>query len=239
MPEIWAHRGFSALYPENTMPAFRAAAQAGATGVEFDVQLTADGVPVVLHDARVNRTTDGRGRVDELTWEEVQRLDAGVRHGEAFRGTRVPSLAEVLTFLRDEAPHLLVNVELKSVRHDRVRLIQRTWCMICEMGLRSRTVISSFDHDLLRILRQMAPAAPLAVLVERWSRRAERVAQELRAAAVHIDAGAVTPQWVQDQHARGRKVRAYTVNDVADFRRLAAAGVDGVFTDRVDVMVTA
>src|SRR5690349_72727 len=106
-----AHRGYSTVAPENTLPAFAAAVRAGATVVEFDVRATRDGVPVVIHDRTVNRTTNGAGRIWDLTYDEVAALDAGSWFGAGFTGLRVPSLAETLDLLAPAPVELLVEIK--------------------------------------------------------------------------------------------------------------------------------
>ena len=110
-PHLCAHRGLSKACPENTLPAFAAAMAVGAHEIEFDLWSSRDGVPVVCHDATVDRTTDGAGRISDLTWREIRGLDAGIRCGEAWRGVRVPRLEEVLAFA---GGRIALNVHLKD-----------------------------------------------------------------------------------------------------------------------------
>src|SRR5690554_3040227 len=109
---IYAHRGSSGTYPENTMEAFEAALQEGADGIELDIQLTKDGVPVIIHDETVDRTTDGKGWVKDFTFEELQRLDAGSSFHTDYKGATIPSFEEFLQWF--SKTDLLLNVELKS-----------------------------------------------------------------------------------------------------------------------------
>ena len=106
---IWAHRGRNRLAPENTMTAFRLAMEAGDAGIELDVTLSADGIPVVIHDDRVDRTTDGSGLVSELSYEELNRLDAGSWFDDRFKGEHLPLLSDIL---KEARGHIFVNIEI-------------------------------------------------------------------------------------------------------------------------------
>src|SRR5690349_12476749 len=146
-----AHRGYSAVAPENTLPALAAGALAGATLIEFDVRTTADGVPVVIHDRTVDRTTDGTGHVGDLTLDEVRALDAGSWFSPAYAGVRVPLLADVLDLLRESQ----VLLEIKPpATLEQVKVIVE---MVADRGLLDRTVVQSFDPAVVRVVREAAP----------------------------------------------------------------------------------
>lgn len=224
-PLVIAHRGASGSAPENTLAAFRRAAELGADMIELDVQLTRDGEVVVIHDATLERTTNGSGPVRERTLAELRRLDAGGWFATGFRGERVPTLREVLA-----AVPLAVNVELKPCGDD--GLEARALSVVESAGALGRVVFSSFEDSALERLRVCSATATLAVLWEyapipEAVRRAERVA----ARALHLRKEAATPEALADLTAAGLAVRVWTVNEPADFDRLAAAGVDGIFSD--------
>lgn len=224
-PAVIAHRGASGSCPENTLAAFRRAAALGAPMVELDVQLTRDGEVVVIHDVTLERTTDGHGRVCDRTLAEIARLDAGGWFGPAFRGERVPTLAQVLA-----AVALAVNVELKP--HGEERLEQRALDVAEAAGALGRVVFSSFDPTSLVRLRQASAAAEVAVLVgDGPLPEALRLAERVVARALHLRNDRVTPPALAMIAPTGLPVRAWTVNDAAEFHRLATAGVIGVFTD--------
>lgn len=224
-PLVIAHRGASGTCPENTLVAFVRAAALGAHMVELDVQVTRDGEVVVMHDWTLERTTDGVGAVRDRTLAEMRQLDAGAWFGPHFRGTRVPTLAEVLAAVR-----LPVNVELKPVGDD--GLEGRALAVVESAGALARVVFSSFDEGALERLRARSADSSLAVL---WNSgpvadavaRAERVA----ARALHLRKDCVTPQALAAAAAAGLAVRAWTVNERGEMDRLVAAGVEGIFTD--------
>ncbi|GGJ02866.1 glycerophosphoryl diester phosphodiesterase [Alicyclobacillus cellulosilyticus] len=233
--EVWAHRGFSAQYPENTLVAFAAALQAGADGIELDVHLTADGELAVIHDHDVSRTTDGRGVIEWMRWAELRRLDAGGWFHPRFRGERIPSLAEVLALVQRHPRPVAVNIELKTAALRGDALAQRVWQVVVQHGMAERVWISSFNHLALAALKARHPEARIAplymeALVEPW-----RYAQGFGAAAVHPEAVTLDEALVRDIHRAGLRVHVWTVNDAARLRELRDWGVDAVITDRPDI----
>lgn len=222
---VIAHRGASGTRPENTLTAFRRAVELGAAMIELDVQLTRDRAVIVLHDWTLERTTDGTGPPGARALDEIRRLDAGRWFDPAFAGERVPTLAEVL-----ETVPLPVNVELKPVGDE--GLEAGALAVAGAAGALDRVVFSSFDGSALDRLRACSPGASIAVLWEdaplpEGLRRAERVG----ARALHLRKDTVTPASVAAARGAGLAVRVWTVNEQADFARLEAMGVDGVFTD--------
>lgn len=163
---IWAHRGASADAPENTLAAFALAERQRADGIELDVQLSRDGVPVILHDDRLERTSNGRGRVDQLAWRELRKLDVGSWYAPEFSAERLPALAEVLTWVGDR---LQLNLEVKDSAAARALLD------LLEEFPQARVLVSSFDHRLLAALRAADPRLPLGFLCDRRFWRRETV----------------------------------------------------------------
>lgn len=227
--EIWAHRGASAYAPENTLAAFRAAAELGADGVELDVQRARDGDLVVIHDATLQRTTQGRGPVAEYTVAQIKTLDAGFKSGPSFRGERIPTLAEALGYIRSTP--LRVNIHLKSAVPADLPLERRVLQEVSAAGLGSRTVISSFSEDVLRRVRRSEPSLQLAILCTEFAPIAPMYAVQFGAQAVHPSLGVVSPAYLRDALAVQVKVRPFTVNAKTDLWRIAVWGAHGVITD--------
>jgi glycerophosphoryl diester phosphodiesterase len=235
-PLILAHRGASQAAPENTMAAFRLAAELGADGVELDVQLCKDGEAVVIHSSTINETTDGSGRVKDLTLAELQELDAGSWFAPQFAGERVPTLAQVLHEL---GPRLVLNIELKTgtllsdgLESEVVRLVEDT-------NLAHQVIISSFNPLALWRVRRLnrfmstgllyAPDQPRH-LRDRWLQTL------VRPNALHPRWDMLDQKGVTAAHRQGLKVYPWTCNESDSMLRLVGWGVDAIITDRPDLL---
>lgn len=220
---LYAHRGASAEAPENTLAAFRRALEVGADGIELDVHLSADGVPLVIHDETLERTTDGTGPVASCGIEGLRTLDAGTWFAPQFADEPLPTLEETLALL---AGRLRLNLEVKESRAGRavVELLQRFPA--------ADVVLSSFDYGLLASLRRAAPELPLAVLTDdgNW-RRALARAEALRSCALHPRADLVNRPLMAACRRLRLPVFPWTVDAPAQARELARMGVAGVFTN--------
>jgi glycerophosphoryl diester phosphodiesterase len=237
-PLVVAHRGASARAPENTLAAFRLAIDTGAPAVECDVHLSADGVPVVIHDERVDRTTTGSGRVSSLTAAELRALDAGCWFGRAFAGERLPALDDVLAVCAGRAR---VFVELKAGGGP--ALAEAALAALARSP--ASAAVISFDPVLVRAVAQRRPDLALGWLISHpyLKRRGPAAAV---AAARALGAGFVAPQHtaadrrlVDTAHAAGLPVSVWTVDDAETMRRLGSqehgAGVDAITTNRPDL----
>ncbi|GIE80331.1 glycerophosphodiester phosphodiesterase [Actinoplanes philippinensis] len=226
-----AHRGYSTVAPENTLPAFAAAVRAGATVVEFDVRATRDGVPVVIHDRTVNRTTDGRGRVWDLTYDEVAALDAGSWFGAGFSGLRVPTLAETLDLLAPAPVDLLVEIKPPATLDE----VKSILAALAERDLLGRSVVQSFDADVVRKVRDVTPEVRRGLLLFRFDAETVELARELGVAYCNpsVDDVLAGPETMAALAAAGVGVMPWTPNDIAQWRPLVDAGVAGLITDLV------
>lgn len=237
-PLCWAHRGDSDNYPENTVPAFEAAVAAGADGIELDVTLSADGRLVVLHDATLERTTDGEGRVSDLPWDELAMLDAGSWFDPRFTGTRLPLLADVLEAF---APRVLVNVEIKPeaacVRGAGFEPVAgQVAALVRELGLVDRVLVSSFNFQTLVDLRGLDPDLALGVLFRGDEAHLDfaALARGVGAASFHLRLDALTPEALELHHRDGRAVFTWARPAEAGaegMRRALDLGVDGFFAN--------
>ena len=236
-PLVWAHRGASRAAPENTLAAFRLAAEMGADGIELDAQRCATGEVVVLHDESLGRTTGHAALLAETPWSTVRTLDAGARFSEKFRGERVPLLAEVLA----RAPAtLLVNVELKCDRADDRGLTAAAVAVVREAGAADRVLFSSFNPLCLWRARALAPEVPRALLFESDSSFALRhalAAPVLGALSLHPEDVLATPAAVRSWRRRGYLVAAWTVDDPERAGALHEAGATGIITNVPDLML--
>lgn len=239
MTLIFGHRGASAYAPENTLAAFQLALAQEADGVELDVTLCADGVPVVIHDDTVDRTTNSTGRVDALTLAQLKQLEAGypAKFGDRFAGERLPTLAEVFQALD---PRTVINVELKQDTSPDRRLAQQVVDVIRAHGRGPQVLLSSFYYDNLQRAKALDPTLPVGLLYdpsEPWRMAQAWLRSGVQAEAhhpYHLLVNAATRSWYR---ARGLRVNVWTVNAEADLRRLLQLGVEGIITDQPDVGV--
>jgi len=239
-----AHRGYSAVAPENTLPALAAGVLAGATLIEFDVRTTADGVPVVIHDRTVDRTTDGTGQVGELTLNEISGLDAGSWFSPAYAGTRIPLLSEVVDLLRPsavlesdeitphEAPRVELLLEIKPpATLEQVKVIMG---LVADAGLMDRTVVQSFDPAIVRLVGEAVPDVRLGLLRHDFDEEQVLVAQELRLSYINpaLRAPLAEPETVAALAEAGVGVMPWTPNDTTVWEPLVETGVAGLINDR-------
>lgn len=217
--EIVGHRGAAGLEPENTFRSYQRAIELGVDRIEVDVRLTSDGHLVLMHDETVNRTTDGKGRVRELTLAEIRRLDAG-------QGERVPELADVLEWC---SGRVVAHLELKApgTPGPVVRLVQ---------ALRAAAWVRviSFDPGLLLEARQLDTRLELARIWESPPGDAADAALRLGAREISVNFRHLTPPLAEGAHARGLDVSVWTPNEADDLRSAVAAGADILITDRPD-----
>ena len=230
-PLIVGHRGASAHAPENTVAAFRAAANPdgfGADGVELDVHLTADGVPVVIHNGSVDATTDGHGSVRDMTLREIQQLDAGSHFDVAFAGERIPTLAEALAAMGDR---MRVNIELKAQAKGTHDLERATAKVVYEMQMQERVWFSSFKPYTLHQIRQFAPDIPCALLVSPVTLSSLLLAPITPMEAIHVHYSLCSKWLVDTAHRLGLRVGVWTVDDAAVAAQLWSFGVDAIITN--------
>jgi glycerophosphoryl diester phosphodiesterase len=226
-PVIEAHRGDSENFPENTLAAFRGAVEKGAASIELDVYQTRDGTWVVMHDPAVDRTTDGTGKLVELSLAEVKKLDAGAWKDPRFAGEPVPTLEETLVFAREH--HVGLNIEIKASSGAPggvdigTLLAAPDWEGAVE-------VVSSFDVEALLAVRATAPACPLAML--KGDASALELAREHGFEWVHVQHDAANDDLVANAHAAGIRVMIWTMDDPELYPRWARMGIDKICTNR-------
>ncbi|MEN3333426.1 MAG: glycerophosphoryl diester phosphodiesterase [Blastocatellia bacterium] len=258
---VIAHRGASGLAPENTLTAFRLAIALGADGFELDVQLSADGQPVVIHDARLNRTTERTGAVAALTVEELAACDAGAwfarrlarrpriramaksvanltqENDQRFAGESVPALADVLA-LAAAAKIRRVYVELKgSRRHDNQPLLDAVLALVSQHKMERAVTLLSFDHEIVRRAKALAPrlrtAATFAIPGHGHltARAIINAVKRAEADEAALHYGLATRHAVAALHERGISVVAWTANSKLIMRRMLVVGVDAIMTN--------
>ena len=242
-PRLFAHRGASALAPENTIEAFRLARSAGVPYLELDVHLTADGHVVVIHDNSVSRTTGRRGRVERMTLAEVRRLDAGHEftpdRGRSFpyrgKGLRIPTLDEVFM----EFPEARITVEIKKTRSGIGEAVRD---VIRHCRAMDRVLVASHEHQLLRDFRSLDPEVPTSfsksevkeflVRLRGGEIRGYRPPGDAFQVPEYLGLRRVTSMaFIEAAHRLDLEVHVWTVNEPVHMKRLLSWGVDGIMTD--------
>jgi glycerophosphoryl diester phosphodiesterase len=225
MPRVLriGHRGAAGYAPENTLAAVQKGIDLGVDFVEIDVRRTADGVLVALHDATINRTTNGKGRVEALALRELRAFDAG-------KGERVPTVEEILK-VADGRTGLMLELKSAGIAHSTVQAVRQA-------GFHHPIVYASFLHDELIQVRAVDPKAALMVLLEKVPRAAGAYARQYHAAYVGLRHDRASRSVIDALHDAAVLVWVYTANSVADIRRALSFGVDGVISDFPDRIPT-
>lgn len=227
--KIWAHRGASGYAPENTIEAFRLAAEQGADGVELDVQMTKDGQLVVIHDESIDRVSNGTGLVKDYTLDELRRFNFNKTHPQYIH-VQIPTLEEVYQCLKPYG--ITINVELKTGFIWYEGLEEAVVTLTREMGLTDRVIYSSFNHLSIARVRELDPDAHTAILfIDVMSDTvgyAQRIGVEaLHPAVFHLKMKDLMDQWVNSS----LKVNVWTVNEEADMKLFMKAGVNAIITN--------
>ena len=238
--KVMAHRGFSGEYPENTMLAFRKAAEVGADGIELDVHMTRDGVLVVFHDEYLDRTTDGHGRICDYTFEELRRFNAARLWEGKHAPEKIPSFEEYCQWAAGQP--LFTNIEIKTDHVYYSGIERKTWEMIGKYGLEKKVLFSSFNHISLKLLQEIVPAdVVLGALVLEESGLKVNPGEYCRVAgfqAFHPDIKALDDENVKSCKDQGILINVWTVNDTAGVEKLHRWGCDGVITNYPDMALS-
>lgn len=233
--KIYAHRGYSGRYPENTLAAFKAAARLPIYGVELDIHMTADQELVVIHDEAINRTSDGQGLVKDMTLVELRSFDYGSWFGKEFAGEAIPTLAQVLKVFSDTHHH--INIELKSDVFVYAGMEQLVLHEIAKYQMTERVVISSFDHEAVQRIGRLAPSVENAALFSTIILDVNNYVKMIPAKAIHVSLPYALRKPVRDALDAGSIVRVYTVNEPEYLRIVKDLGVDAIFTDEPEKML--
>ncbi len=236
-PRLIGHRGGGTLAPENTLAGLRLAQRYGYAGVEFDVMLSGDGTPVLIHDDTLERTTNGRGAVADRSDAELARLDAGSWHSPAYAGEPLPTFAQAGELCRELG--LWANVEIKPAPGHEAETGRRTALLARELwqGAELAPLLSSFSPVALAAAAQVAPDLPRGLLYRRAPDTWHADVLRLGCFSLHCNYRHVTPRLVHEAVRYGVPLVCYTVNDPEEARRLLGLGVAAVITDRLDLLL--
>lgn len=234
--KIIAHRGASAYAPENTMAAFRKALDMKADGIELDVHLTKDNHIVVIHDLKVDRTSNGSGMIIDMTLEELKQLDFGSWFSEEFAGEKIPTLEEVLELLKGWDG--LLNIELKIVKPGLYEgLEKKVVDMVKSYNMLDNTIISSFNHYSLANVKKIEPNMKIGLLYSAGIYEPWNYAASLNADAIHPNYLSIVPEIVEGCHAHNIQVNPYTVDLPEHIAYMLKAKVDGIITNVPDIAI--
>jgi glycerophosphoryl diester phosphodiesterase len=214
------------------MAAFRASAAIGADGIEFDVQLTKDNVPVVIHDLTLERTTTGSGFVREHTVDEIKKLSAGAWFSKQFKDETIPTLEEVLIWAQTHS--LTLNLELKGRLIDRDVAVASILPLIQKYKLEDRMIVSSFDHKSVHMISELAPLIETGIIVLAALYKPEEYLRQLNVYGYHFSYISLLEEEIKELIKKGLRLRPYTVNDDKWIKKLIELGCDAIFTDEVE-----
>ncbi|ABW01447.1 glycerophosphodiester phosphodiesterase [Caldivirga maquilingensis] len=229
---IIGHRGARCCAPENTIPSFKMAIEAGVDGIELDVHMTKDGEPVVIHDDTLDRTTTGSGYVKDHTTNELRNLDAGVKFDAKWRGVRIPTLDEVLKELGNKTSFV---IELKHGSDVYPGIEEKVLNLVRKYNVRAKIV--SFDFDALERVRQLDDSVELGLIFVGKARWFIDAARKLKAQWLQAEYTLINESDVNIAHESGLKIGAWTVNDVNIAVKLTRMGVDEVTTDNPSLII--
>lgn len=231
IPPVIAHRGAGQVAPENTLAAIKSVREQGVNWVELDVKITYDGVPILMHDETLERTTDGCGLVSEVSWEQLQKLDAGKRFDPRYMGEHVPHLSDALNVVLQN--NLALILEMKPCPGRAKATTMVAMIEIAKIWPEKDTypVISSFDMECLEIAAQLEPHWPRVILMNQWDYIWKEDAVRLGASGISLPHDHLTQERVRELRLNELSVMAYTVNDPARAKELLAWGVSAVYSD--------
>ena len=235
MVQIFAHRGFSGYYPENTMLAFqKVAEETVADGIELDIQLTKDGEIVIMHDEMLDRTTNGSGWLKDHTLEELKMLSVGVNVKGFFPRQTIPTLREYFTWLK--TTKLITNIELKTSYFEYEGIEEKLIAMVKEFGLEDQIWYSSFNHYTVARIKKLMPEAKCGLLTDTWLMNIGEYAASQGAASVNARTYFCAKEGVAaDLHAHNLALQAWTPNAAEMMQELVDAGVDVLITNYPDI----
>jgi glycerophosphoryl diester phosphodiesterase len=240
-PFIIAHRGFSGLYPQNTLIAFEKAADLGVDFIELDVSLSKDNHAIVFHDSEVSRLTDGGGYVKDMSLAQIRKLDAGIKFNKKFQGAKIPTLPEVIETIGDSGVNLCVEIKARDAdKRDNVEEIVVQ--ILREYDYLNKTMFTSYNCEVVKGLSEMCPNNWVGL--DPSSEQAKTcsvscivdLCQKWNATALEFEHNLLTKDLVDLAHNRGLQVHAWTVDKADGMKRLVRMNVDGILTNRPDIL---
>lgn len=223
MTKIFAHRGFSGNYPENTMLAFSEAIKVGSEGIELDVQLTKDGEIVIIHDETIDRTTNGSGLVVNFTYDEISKFDASFKFSQ-YGFNKIPTLREYFELVKDK--DIITNIELKTGINEYIGIEEKVFELIKEYNLEKRVIISSFNHFSILRMKEIAPELKYGLLTETWIIDAGKYTHNLGVECYHPCYQNMTSDIVKEIKSYGLEINVFTVNTDETIKDMLDKNID-------------
>ncbi|MFA5040561.1 MAG: glycerophosphodiester phosphodiesterase family protein [Bdellovibrionales bacterium] len=236
IPPFIAHRGAPKLAPENSLESFIVARDSGAKWIETDVKLTSDGIPILIHDETLDRTTNGQGLVSQTSWKTIQTLDAGSWFSPAFSNTRVTSLTEMLTFCSSSRMRLILELKPSPGRTQATVMVTLIEASKMWPENLAPPMIASFDVDSLVISAQLRPDWPRGLFFEKWENDWVEMAVITQATTITFKEDLLTPDRLEILRRSPVPILAYTVDDPARAKELMKNGIKAVFSDDVPAL---
>lgn len=236
---VISHRGANLVAPQNTLVAFKKSFEIGCDGVETDIHLTKDGVPVLCHNFTIDETSDGEGAIKNMTLEELLKFDFGSYRGEEFAGTKIPLLEDFIVLCKENNVEVL-NIELKSEVPGEapIEFPKVTIELAKKHGMFEKLLISSFDPAILVVCKKIDPECKTGLLYAPDKKLGRRImlkpfkfAKEIKADALHPYSALVTKEYVKKARKEGLMVNPWTVNKEKEIKRMISCGVSGIITD--------
>ncbi|MGY0395161.1 glycerophosphodiester phosphodiesterase [Fusobacterium sp. SYSU M8D902] len=228
MSKIFAHRGFSGYYPENTMLAFKKAIEIGVDGIELDVQLTKDNTVVIIHDETIDRTTNGDGLVKSYTYDELKKFDASFNFNN-FGFNRIPTLEEYFLLVKDL--DIITNIELKTSVYQYLGIEDSVLELIKKYNLEDKVIISSFNHFSILRMKKLAPQIKCGFLSEDWIIDAGKYTFSHQIECYHPRFNNLIPEVIEELKKFNIEINTWTVNDERDMLYLKEKGIDSIITN--------
>lgn len=233
MTKNFAHRGFSGKYPENTMLAFEKAIAEGVDGIELDVQLTKDGEVVIIHDEKIDRTTDGEGYVVDYTYEELSKFDASYIYRGKMGFNKIPTLREYFELVKDL--DIITNIELKTGINEYLGIEEKVWDLIQEFKLQDKIIISSFNHFSVMRMKKIAPNMKYGFLSEDWIIDAGKYTHSHGIQCYHPRFNNLIPEVIEELKSYGLEINTWTVNLESDMSYLISHKIDVIIGNYPDL----
>lgn len=228
----YAHRGASGYYPENTMLSFEKAIELGCSGIETDVQMTKDGVLVLIHDEMVNRTTDGAGFVKDYTYSDLSKLDAGSWYSKDFKGLKIPTIDELIYLVKDS--DIIIDFELKNGIIQYKDIEEKLIDVIYEHNIQDRVILSSFNHYSMVKCKEISNEIKTGLLYMEGLYKPEQYAKSALADALHPYFYALNNELIRSIKSEGIAINTFTVNEINYMKYFYQAGIDGIITNYPD-----